>query len=216
MQEALSRTSFIHDPSFEEMVRMSARKCRPPIEPSLDFTERQLRHCDINGRLIHVFSEPWHESECRTNRCEKCVEEYELVLCNISNLGLYSATRRGEEPEVIIPKHVIPIVAGYLADGRKALLPLYPLYFDELLTESDSPKGVRPDGDDDQSSQSSHPPIRINILCLRYPLDTYPRLFGPDDFMRGEGAGIDATGPYSWCFTRNLPHLEAEESNGYD
>lgn len=209
MQEALSRTPFIHDPSIEEMVRTSAQKCRPPAQSSIYLCSCYIRHCDVEGKIIHVFEGSDKDAESCARK--KCAKEYKLDLCCSSNYSLFSVTR-GEE--VVIPKNVIPIVAGYSADGRKALLPFHydSSELSKLVIESDFLE-KRPNVEDDKSSQSNchGSPDKIKLYCLRYPLDTYPRLFGPDGFMRGEGAGIDATGPYSWRFTENLPHFEPEE-----
>lgn len=228
MQESLSRMSFIHDPLFEEILRMSA-EMRKSLNRSVemrkllkisacrnylfglptDFLGSQFRHCDVEGRLTHIVNKKFQFTKCYRKECAK---EYELILYSTSDFSLFWVTP-GEEVPVVIPKNVIPIVAGYLADGRKAFLPLLS---EELVTESNSLEGRRPNGEDGRVSKSNyHAPTKIKLLCLRYPPDKYPRLFGPNDFMRGEGAGIDATGPYSWRFTRNLPHLETEESDKY-
>lgn len=215
MQETLSRTSFFLDPLFEGMVRMSAQKCRPPEEPSRDFSESQIRHCDVDGRITHVnFATHTHKFPvpvAAVNACvRECAKEYELDLHSTSYLSLLLVrVTRGEG--VVIPKNVIPIVAGYLADGRRVFLPIYSR---GLVTESNSIERNCMDEEDGQSSQSdSYSRAPVGIFCLRYAPDTYPRLFGPDDFMCGEGAGIDATGPYSWRFTRDLPRIEAKETD---
>lgn len=209
MQEALARTSFIHDPLYEEMVQQSAEKCKPPKEIiGYELLRPYIRHCDDNGKIIHM---PNGYMQMRSSCArEECTTEYELCLRDSFSLS-WLLVPKGEA--VIVPKHVIPIVAGYSVDGRKAFIPVSDEL--ELMTESDSPENERSNLTCEECVQTSmfdRYSLFHYVFCLRYPLDTYPRLFGPDDFMRGEGVGIDTTGPYSWRFKRNLPHFEPEES----
>lgn len=204
MQEALSCTSFINDPLYEEMVQQTAHNCRPPMRPLFHIDGRYIRHCDADGKVIHI-------SNGRNLLCarKECTTEYELHLFDNIDFSLLTIP---EGKAVAIPKHVVPILGGYCADGRRALVPLF--CNRHLVIESDSFE----DKVWEVFSDEQNKPLMLGlsltpiVLCLRFDLDTYPRRFGPDDFMRNEAAGIDATGPYSWRFTRYIPHSEPEES----
>lgn len=144
------------------------------------------RHCDVRGRVIHLGS---MLDKRRSERLctEKCMTEDKLVCPRVADKVLWSTYHYGEFTSLA---NVVPILAGRLPNGDKGYV-ARDVFVRYIIHSSDRAKAV--------------PFLRLSVL--RYAPDPYTRSNISGLPAATSEEGLDATGPYSWKFVRDLPRM---------
>lgn len=149
--------------------------------------------------LVHVDN----EGECVT-ACHS-VFHYDFEAEDIVQLEFPSG-----QP-IRVPPSALSILAGYMPSGQPAYLAhahsnsgcgwmSYCSVVEGMKPEETRPRSWR--------TEQIEVPDMVQLLALRYAPGSYPRRFGPDDFMAGLDDGVDSTGPSSWMFIGSLSRIE--------
>lgn len=196
--DALDRESFEIPREYQGLMEAAAAKCRADdiidLVMPLDFS----RHCDEYGNFIHMLGDINDRNHCT----QFCSAGHHLYIGDRRHV-MEVEFRRGTP--IQLPESVVPIFAGSDIDGRR----LFMATAVPMNRHCGVPMGTKPEDIRFRDHQNRVvTPTSISLYVLRYAADTYPPLLGHDEFMVGDDAGIDATGPYSWKFLKHLLKIE--------
>lgn len=142
------------------------------------------RHCDADGRVIHIY-DPQFGVEPDRQECEGCTTEHMLICSGGHHLWM-DYRLGGSIPE----NNVVLILAGRTKNGDMGYVAMNEL-FEYFVHNSE------------QAEAAPSPRLAI----LRYAPDSFPR-FPRSDLSEPAATtskeGLDATGPFSWKFRRYL------------
>ena len=122
--------------------------------------------------------------------CTECTTEYELVYDSEQVLWIKYPPGR----PISFPRDIVPIFAGYPADGERAYLMM--------------------DGGDTGYTLEAHKSDRgkdtreLYLPILRYTPNMCPRYYGSRESGTIPKDALDATGPFYWKFVQNLSRIQ--------
>ncbi|THH08607.1 hypothetical protein EW145_g2577 [Phellinidium pouzarii] len=181
MLKALSLTSKIRHPSdFTTFVEKVKVKC-PPMSGLFIY----YRHCDAEGRLLHVLDIFDYDGRCDRHGC---VMEHVMDMGPTWDDIIYLHLERGT---AFSSAGYYPILAGHTVDGERAYLALAVLGTkpEDLRVQKRS-AGV----------SAERTPISLDVLVLRWAPDLYEE---SEDI--NINVGMDATGPFFWRLSEADP-----------
>lgn len=200
----MSSADVRHLPCCTMLLDQMESVCRPPQTIRLSTTHSIIRHFNDQRQLVH-FGYMGCKDTCKV---EESMEVYEVDIIQI----------RVPHGRKFMKERFHPILAGYAPDNRPAYYAdlthcTQNIYFhdysyctvEEGMTPADAL--IHNHVEDAIAPEEAY----FEVYVLRYAPETYPRRYGPDDFMSGKDDGIDATGPYSW---RPVGRLAYEDVDG--
>ncbi|KAH8116576.1 hypothetical protein DFH11DRAFT_1219370 [Phellopilus nigrolimitatus] len=184
---ALSTTRYGRTPEFAQLAEsQQVRNIRRIGTLVLMF----YRHCDANGKLIHIYN---YDFSCDRDCTGK--GNYDLKLD--ADVLLQLRVQRGEAFSSV--GHY-PIVAGRTVNGELAYVAeaFFGLYGKRFcaVTEGMKPENLRlAVSDSDSKTHRMRVPKSFSVYVLRYEPSAYARN-GDLDVYGSEG--LDSTGPFAW------------------
>ena len=227
MLDALSSSEFRNSSEYQELVESSKSVDMTDFLDVNYWRKWSLmigRHCDARGRIIHLVNDSLSSPNTSGKGCEECTTEHVWTCPSI----LWVEYHYGK-PDLL--QNVVPVIAGHLKNGAEGYMvkdregffihnsdqakaaPSLCLAILRYTPDFYTPSNLSQRSGDMESALS----IRRFELQL-YASDFYMQFYASRRCIATSG-GLDATGPYSWEFVRDLPRLKEiqdEEDEVYD